>query len=547
MDDRPEVRYAKSGELSIAFMEHGSGPLDIVYIPGFVSNCDLIWEVPFYRQIVERLGTIGRVITFDKRGTGLSERTLGHGSVAERMDDIRAVMDAAGSTNAALVGISEGGPLAVTFAATYPDRVCSLVLWATYARCLVETDYLIGMDPEQVYPSIERIVSAWGTGRAIRFFLSGIPEDPATMQLMARYERASATPAMVGQVLRQNVEIDVRSALPAMSASTLVLHRSGDRVVPPRLGRYVADHVEGARWCELAGGFHVNGSRAGERDSLDVIEEFLTGTRRAVAFDRVLATVLFTDIVDSTVHADELGDRRWREVLDAHDTIVRRELALANGREVNTTGDGFFAIFDGPARGSVAPRRSLPRLGHSASSCAPGCTPASAKCAETMSPAWPCTSGRGLLVSPPAARCSSLRRCATWSSAPISSSRTGAGTSSRASRVSGRCWRCKSDAMTAAGGRVRAGQSLPSWSAIAVARRASSERASESSAAASSATSAASSATAACSSESMLVTLENGIATVTVGLPWRPPITVRRCWSSGESLMASPLARRVKE
>jgi class 3 adenylate cyclase/pimeloyl-ACP methyl ester carboxylesterase len=350
VEDRPEVRYAPSGELSIAFLEHGSGPLDIVYIPGFVSNCDLIWEVPFYRQMVERLGTMGRVITFDKRGTGLSERTLGHGSVAERMDDIRAVMDAAGSTNAALVGLSEGGPLAVTFAATYPERVCSLVLWATYARCLVREDYPIGMDPEQIYPSIEEIVSAWGTGLAIRFFISGIPDDPTTMRLMGRYERAAATPAMVREVLRQNVEIDVRSALPAMSAPTLVLHRSGDRVVPRRLGHYVADHVEGARWCELAGDFHVDGSPTGERDSLDVIEQFLTGTKRAVAFDRVLATVLFTDIVDSTVHADELGDRRWREVLDAHDSVVRRELALANGREVNTTGDGFFAIFDGPAR-----------------------------------------------------------------------------------------------------------------------------------------------------------------------------------------------------
>jgi class 3 adenylate cyclase/pimeloyl-ACP methyl ester carboxylesterase len=346
----PEVRYAPSGDLSIAYLVHGDGPMDIVYVPGFISNLDLIWELPFYRHIIERLGSFGRVITFDKRGTGLSDRTLGHGSISERMDDIRAVMDAAGSSEAALIGVSEGGPLSIAFAASSPARVRALVLWGTFALCTAQDDYPIGMPREVLERNIEAAAAQWGRGETLRFFVADIPRDPETDRMLARYERGSATPALVAEILRQNIALDVRSALPAISAPTLVLHRTGDRIVPLRLGRYVADHIEGARWCELPGDFHVNGSPTGERDALDEIETFLTGERRSAPSDRVLATVLFTDIVDSTAKAAELGDRRWREVLDAHDTVVRRELARAGGREVNTTGDGFLAVFDAPAR-----------------------------------------------------------------------------------------------------------------------------------------------------------------------------------------------------
>jgi class 3 adenylate cyclase/esterase/lipase len=346
----PEVRYAPSGDLSIAYLVHGDGPMDIVYVPGFISNLDLIWDLPFYRHIIERLGSFGRVITFDKRGTGLSDRTLGHGSISERMDDIRAVMDAAGSTEAALVGVSEGGPLSLAFAASSPDRVRALVLWGTFALCTAQHDYPIGMPKDVLEANIVGSAAQWGRGETLRLFVADIPRDPETDRLLARYERASATPALVREILLQNIEMDVRSALPAIGAPTLVVHRRGDKIVPSRLGRYLADHIDGARWCELPGDFHVSGAPSGERDSLDEVERFLTGEHRAVPSDRVLATVLFTDIVDSTAKAAELGDRRWREVLDAHDTVVRRELVRAGGREVKTTGDGFLAVFDAPAR-----------------------------------------------------------------------------------------------------------------------------------------------------------------------------------------------------
>ncbi|MGZ4713833.1 MAG: alpha/beta fold hydrolase [Acidimicrobiia bacterium] len=350
MPKPPEVRYARSGELSIAWFEHGEGPLDIVYVPGFISNADLVWEMPVYRYAIERMATFGRVITFDKRGTGLSDRSLGHGSVAERMDDIRAVMDAAGCERAALVGISEGGPLAIAFAATYPDRVVSLVLWATFARYLWAEDFPEGLDPAPVLELIDEAAGRVGTGEVLRQFVTGIPDDEENRRLIARYERGASTPAMAREILRQNVHMDVRSALPALTVPTFVLHRTGDAIVPVQLGRSIAEHVDGARWLELPGDFHLDGSVGGERDTLAAIQEFLTGTSDAPRADRVLATVLFTDIVDSTRRAAQLGDRRWREVLDAHDAGARRELVRGDGREVKTTGDGFLAVFDGPAR-----------------------------------------------------------------------------------------------------------------------------------------------------------------------------------------------------
>ena len=346
----PEVRYARSGDLSIAWFEHGEGPLDIVYVPGFISNADLVWEMPVYRYAIERMATFGRVITFDKRGTGLSDRSLGHGSVADRMDDIRAVMDAAGCERAALVGISEGGPLAIAFAATYPDRVMSLVLWATFARYLWAEDFPEGLDPALVLEIIDEAAGRFGTGEVLRQFVTGIPDDEENRRLIARYERGASTPAMARAILRQNVHMDVRGALPALTVPTFVLHRTGDAIVPVQLGRSIAEHVEGARWLELPGDFHLDGSVGGERDTLGAIQEFLTGTTDAPRADLVLATVLFTDIVDSTGRAAQLGDRRWREVLDAHDAGARRELVRGDGREVKTTGDGFLAVFDGPAR-----------------------------------------------------------------------------------------------------------------------------------------------------------------------------------------------------
>ena len=355
--EMPETRYAQSGDLSIAYQVLGDGPFDVVLVSGFVSHQELIWELPL-GAFAQRPASYSRFITFDKRGTGLSDRTLGFGSAGERMDDIRAVMDAVGSERAALIGVSEGGPLATLFAATYPERVSALVLWSTYARGLQAPDYPIGFDPAVTMPFIDAAAEAWGTGTAFRNFVSGFPDDDDTRRLLARYERNAATPKLVKEILTRNIEIDVRSALPAVSAPTLVIHRTGDLLIPVAMGRYLADHIRGARFVELPGDFHVRGAVGGEDDSADVIEEFLTGQPvvRAVEIDRILATVLFVDIVDSTRHAAELGDRRWRELLDAFRESVRRELGRYRGREVNTRGDDFLATFDGPGRAITCAR-----------------------------------------------------------------------------------------------------------------------------------------------------------------------------------------------
>jgi class 3 adenylate cyclase len=281
----------------------------------------------------------------------LSERTLGYGEAEDRMDDIRAVMDAVGSEQAAIVAVSEGGPLAILFAATYPRRVSALVLWGSYACGHRAPDYPIGIDPVLSKQLIANIAASWGTGEALTHFVGTGNVDEETRRLIARYERNAATPKMAGEVLTRNVEIDVRSALPAVSAPTLVIHRTGDQVLPIRLGKYVAEHIPGARFVELPGDFHVGGVDA-DRDVLDNIEDFLTGHRpeRPIDIDRVLATVLFVDIVESTRRVSALGDRKWRELLDAFRAALRRELERYRGREVNTRGDDILATFDGPAR-----------------------------------------------------------------------------------------------------------------------------------------------------------------------------------------------------
>jgi class 3 adenylate cyclase len=348
----PETRYAQSGELSIAYQVFGEGDFDLVFVPGFVSHCDLQWDMPLMRETLARLASFARVITFDKRGTGLSDRSLGFGTAEDRMDDIRAVMDAAASERAALVGISEGGPLVVLFAATYPERTTALVPWGTFARVLGGPDFPIGIDPGGVEPFFDIVSAEWGSGTALRYFIRNIPDDPETGALLARYERSATTPRMTREILRRNVEIDVRSALPAVSAPTLVLHRSGDPIVPIACGRHVAEQIADARFVELPGDWHLSGSTGGERDALDAIEEFLTGRRHEdeIQIDRVLKTVLFTDIVGSTERAVTEGDRKWRGLLDAHDDAIRRQLGRFRGEEVKTTGDGFLAAFDGPGR-----------------------------------------------------------------------------------------------------------------------------------------------------------------------------------------------------
>jgi len=262
------------------------------------------------------------------------------------------VMDAAGSERAALIGRSEGGPLAILFAATYPERVAALVLWNTYARGLRGPDYAIGLDPGDADQFIAAVEAAWGTGHAIEQFFATSPDDDEYRRRLARFERNAATPKTAAEILRRNLEIDVRGALSSVSAPTLVVHRRHDPVLPFRLGRYVADNIAGARLVELPGAFHTSPDEGGDDDVMELVEEFLTGGRaaRPVEIDRVLATVLFVDVVDSTARLAAMGDRKWRELLDAFRAALRRELERYRGREVNTRGDDVLATFDGPAR-----------------------------------------------------------------------------------------------------------------------------------------------------------------------------------------------------
>lgn len=346
----PETRYAKSGGLDIAYQVVGDGPLDIVFVQGFVSHLDLAWETRTFGDPFRRLASLGRLIVFDKRGVGLSDRTTRVPTLEERMDDLRAVLDAAGSTRAAIIGISEGGPMALLFAASYPERVSALVLWATFARIAAAPDYPEGTPPEAFEHTFRFIERAWGTGHGIRVIsVQDAPREPSMLALMARFERSAATPSGAIACLRFAAEVDVRHILPTISVPTLVVHRTGDPLIPVVHGRYLAEHIPGARFLEVPGDFHLS-AIGQDGPVLDGIEEFLTGDRVDRPIERVLKTVLFTDIVDSTARAAALGDRRWRELLDAHDALLRREIERSRGALVNTTGDGVLAAFDGPAR-----------------------------------------------------------------------------------------------------------------------------------------------------------------------------------------------------
>jgi class 3 adenylate cyclase len=341
----PETRYAKSGEVRIAYQVVGSGPFDLVFVPGFISNIELFWEMPEWAQFFMRLAAFSRLILFDKRGTGLSDRVAGIASLEDRMDDVRAVMDAAGCDRATLFGVSEGGPMSLLFAATYPERAQALVLYGTYARYLT-------VDEDTFNQRIALVDRAWGSGQYIthRFIPSRMADD-RMREVIARFERQSASPGAVIAILQMNREIDVRHILPAIRVPTLVMHRAGDTAHPVDGARYLADNIPGTRFLELPGDDHY---MLFEPEIVDRIageaEEFLTGSRSEPDVDRVLATVMFTDIVDSTRRAAEIGDRQWRALLDRHDDTVRQQLARFRGQEVKNLGDGFLATFDGPAR-----------------------------------------------------------------------------------------------------------------------------------------------------------------------------------------------------
>ena len=345
---RAAIQYAKSGDVHIAYRCTGTGPLDLVIVPGFVSHLEVTWEAPAVARMIERLGTFCRVIRFDKRGTGMSDR-VPVATLDERMDDVRAVMEAAGSARAAIWGVSEGGPMSLLFAATYPERVTALILYAAFAKRLWSPDYPIGVPSLDRQAYLDLIERQWSADADVSIVAPSLAHDAWARERFAAARRMSASPGAALELARMTTDIDVRHVLPTVRVPTLVLHRTTDLDVRVENGRYLAEHIPGARYVEFPEGDHL--FNTGDTDALvDEIEEFLTGVRSDREPDRVLATVLFTDIAGSTERAVELGDRRWGELLDAHRTLVRRQLERFRGREIDTAGDGFFATFEGPAR-----------------------------------------------------------------------------------------------------------------------------------------------------------------------------------------------------
>ncbi len=343
--DLPATHYAKSGDVCVAYQIFGGGPIDLVFVPGWISHLDLWWDSPITAGWLERFGRFARVIMFDKRGTGLSDRDCGLPGVDQRMDDIRAVMDAAGSNRAAILGISEGGSLAALFAASHPDRCQALVLHGAFAKF---TSWFPTQDELDAF--FDYVREKWGSGDNMALFSQSRKEDQAYRMWWGRRERAAASPSTALALIKMNSEIDISGILPAVRVPTLVIHRSNDTVVDIDGGRQLATLIPHAQFLESPGKDHTPWTGDDVDALAESIEEFLTGSKPVVSIDRVLATVLFTDIVASTERAQSLGDRRWKALLSAHDDIVRRELIRFRGNEVKTLGDGFLATFDGPAR-----------------------------------------------------------------------------------------------------------------------------------------------------------------------------------------------------
>jgi class 3 adenylate cyclase len=341
----PETRYTFSGDVSIAYQVMGDGPVDIIVVPGLFSHVEFLHEMPGYTAFLRRLWNFARVVTFDKRGQGLSDRISGAPSLEQRMDDVRAIMDAIGSRRAVLFGFSEGCPMSVLFAATHPSRVSHLILFGGFAR---------GADriPDDVWPTrAEQIIQNWGTGETIKTLVPSQVANPEAVVQFAKFERLSSSPGALRTILSLHRQIDVTSILPCLQIPTLVLHRRADAQVPASAGRKLAEHISGAKYVEYPGGDHY--FWVGETESLLAdIEQFITGHRETASakLERVLATVLFTDIVDSTRSVAEMGDRRWRELLDSYDQLARQLVSKHHGTMIKSTGDGILATFDGPGR-----------------------------------------------------------------------------------------------------------------------------------------------------------------------------------------------------
>jgi class 3 adenylate cyclase len=347
--EAPEVSYTQTPDgVSIAYAVFGDGPLDLLCIPGFVSHLEVLFEAPMADRYFGRLGSFCRVVMYDKRGQGLSDRPPAPPTLEQSMEDARAVLDSTGIERVAVFGISEGGPTSALLAATYPDRVSALVLYGTWARILNGSDYRAGMSLEVFDRFIETARRDWGGPVALRLWAPSIADDPEVQRWWAKLLRTGLSPGGAEALLRLYTRVDARHVLPTIAAPTLVLHRAGDRMVPVDAGRTIAQGIPGAKFLELEGDDHL--PVANPDQIIDEVEEFLTGHRTAPEPDRMLATVLFTDIVDSTAKAAQLGDRRWRELVERHDRLTRRAIERQRGREVKSMGDGFLATFDGPAR-----------------------------------------------------------------------------------------------------------------------------------------------------------------------------------------------------
>ena len=364
---QPETKYAQSGDIYIAYQVSGNGPTDVIWVPGTFSHLDLDWEHPLKANFIERFSSFCRLIRFDKRGTGLSDRPLQMATLEERADDIRAVMDAEHIQSATIFGASEGGSMACLFAATYPERTRSLMTWGSQARWIKTDDYPWGLTPEENEQMLAEIRKEWPS----KYYLFGPGAgynkdiDPATLDFYVRYMRAGGSPSAVIAYEEMNAQSDIREILPTIHVPALIMNRTGDPVAQVDAGRDMAAHIPGARFIEFAGDTHAIFSLGSEK-ILAEIEEFITGTRSVVEADRVLATVLFLDIVSSTERAVALGDAGWHTVLDGYYATVRKELARFRGKEVDTAGDGFFATFDGPARAircACAIRQAVKALG----------------------------------------------------------------------------------------------------------------------------------------------------------------------------------------
>jgi class 3 adenylate cyclase len=344
-----DVRFARSGDVHVAYRVVGEGPVDLVYAQGAVTHLEIYWELPAFRRYCERLAEFTRLILFDKRGMGMSDRVPGATTLDERMDDVRAVMDAVGSERAVVMGESEGGPLAMLFAAAHPERTAGLILQGAEVRERRDQEWPWGEATDDGFESaMAAVPERWGKGLAIDAIAPSVAGQQWATAWWGRVQVYSCTPGAAEAFMRMAFDIDVRHVASAVNVPTLIVHATGDRVCHVENGRFLSRSISRAHYVELPGDDHV--PWFAPDDTLAEIREFLTGRRETATPDRVLATVLFTDLAGSTALASELGDRRWRDLLEQHNAAVRRELMRFGGQELDTAGDGFFATFDGPAR-----------------------------------------------------------------------------------------------------------------------------------------------------------------------------------------------------